>query len=50
MIENEMDEKRPVILAGLNRQNDDFDYQMEELANLVEANQYEPSVNCHTKA
>ncbi|SUP52476.1 GTP-binding protein HflX [Weissella viridescens] len=42
MIENEMDEKRPVILAGLDRQNDDFDYQMEELANLVEANHMNP--------
>ncbi|MBM7616850.1 GTP-binding protein HflX [Weissella uvarum] len=42
MIENETDQRRPVILAGLNRGTDDFDYQMEELANLVEANQLEP--------
>lgn len=42
MIENEIDAKRPVILAGLDRQTEDFDYQMEELANLVEANQMEP--------
>lgn len=38
MIENEQHPKRQVILAGLDQQNENFDYEMTELANLAAAN------------
>ena len=41
MIENELHPVRKVILAGLDRQNAEFDYEMIELANLAEANYME---------
>jgi len=41
MIENELQPVRKVILAGLDKQNTAFDYEMIELANLAEANYME---------
>lgn len=38
MIENEQNPKRQVILAGLDQQNENFEYEMTELANLAAAN------------
>ena len=38
MIENEQQPTRQVILAGLDQQNENFDYEMTELANLAAAN------------
>lgn len=38
MIENEQQPIRQVILAGLDQQNENFDYEMTELANLAAAN------------
>lgn len=38
MIENEQHPKRQVILAGLDQQNENFEYEMTELANLAAAN------------
>jgi GTP-binding protein HflX len=42
MIDLTNDTRRPVILAGLTKQNDDLTYALEELANLAEANQLNP--------
>lgn len=41
MIENEQNPRRKVVLAGLERTDVDFAYQMEELANLADANNME---------
>ena len=41
MIENDLHPIRKVVLAGLDKQNAEFDYEMIELANLAEANYME---------